>query len=440
MTGRTARVALVEDDEDLRNSTAQLLTLAGFSVDAYPAAAPALDAIDNDFSGVVVTDIRMPMMSGLDLFRTLNARDAALPVILVTGHADVAMAVDALKAGAWDFLTKPCDPAALVAAVGRAATARALALDNRQLRAAAGASAGGDVAAGLIGRSPAIRRLREMIPVLADASIDLFVEGETGTGKELFARLIHRAGRRARHRFVAVACAALPDMVIDGQLFGSGSEGGVAAASRGTLFLDDVDRASPMLQARLVPLVEDRAIPGVAARAATPIDLRVIATGGDSGERGAGAIMPELFYRLAAVRLRLPPLRERREDVPLLFAHLVDASASRLRMAIPPLTVGARDRLNDHDWPGNVRELAHFADRFVLGLEEEAGAGLPSAGTLPDRVAAFERDAIVEAVLAAGGEAAGAMDRLGLPRKTFYYKVQRHGIDLGALRRRLRQN
>ncbi|MDP1028576.1 sigma-54 dependent transcriptional regulator [Sphingomonas sp. KR1UV-12] len=428
------RVALVEDDEDLRASTAQLLTLAGFAVDAWPAAPPALDAIDADFPGVVVTDIRMPAMSGLELFRTLHDRDPALPVILVTGHADVAMAVDALKAGAWDFLAKPFDPAALVAAVGRAMTARGLALDNRRLRAAA-ASTDETVAAGLIGRSPAIRRLREMVPVLADAGIDLFVEGETGTGKELLARLIHRAGRRARHRFVAVACAALPDAVIDGELFGGAGAGGVAASARGTLFLDDVDRASPMLQARLVPLVENRAVPGSGGRAPTPIDLRVIATG---GEGGSAAMLPELFYRLAAVRLRLPPLRERREDVPLLFAHLVDASAARLRVPIPPLTAAARDRLGDHDWPGNVRELAHFADRFVLGLEDQAGAALPPAGTLPDRVAAFERDAIVEAVLIAGGETGAAMEQLGLPRKTFYYKVQRHGIDLAALRRRVR--
>ncbi|GGB29404.1 Fis family transcriptional regulator [Sphingomonas metalli] len=428
-------VALVEDDEDLRASTAQLLTLAGFAVEAFPAAAPALDRIDADYPGVVVSDIRMPGLSGLELFRALHARDATLPVILITGHADVETAVAALKAGAWDFLTKPCAPDALVAAVGRAATARALALDNRRLRAAAEAGTGDHVAAALIGDAPAIRRLREMVPVLAGADIDLFLEGETGTGKELLARLLHRAGRRARHRFVAVACAALPNALVEGELFGGG-EGGVAAASRGTLFLDDVDRASPRLQAQLVPLLEERALRQPGGREPLPLDLRVVATAGDPGERAADAIRPELFYRLAAVRLRLPPLRERREDVPLLFAHLADASAARLRRPIPPLTASVRDHLAGHDWPGNVRELAHFADRFVLGLEGEAAAEPDAAGTLPDRVAAFERDAIVEAVLAARGEIGAAMVRLGLPRKTFYYKVQRHGIDLGALRRK----
>ncbi|TVV74577.1 sigma-54-dependent transcriptional regulator [Sphingomonas solaris] len=431
------RVALVEDDADMRAATAQLLALAGFTVDAFTAAQPALDAIDAAYAGVVVTDVRMPHMSGIELFHTLHARDATLPVILVTGHGDVAMAVDALKAGAWDFLTKPFDPAALVAAVTRAATARALALDNRRLRALAET----DDDAGLIGADPAIRRLREMIPVLASADLDLFIEGESGTGKELLARLIHRAGKRARHRFLALACAALPDTLIDSELFAATGEASVAAANRGTLFLDDVDQASRALQARLVPLIEERAIRPSGGRPAIPLDLRVIATGGEPAARGAEAMLPALFYRLAAVRLWMPPLRERREDVAALFAHLAGLSAARLRRAVPAMSAGVRDHLAAHDWPGNVRELANYAGRFVLGLEDAAPADAaadPQAAdtSLPDRVAAFERDAIVQAVLASPGDIGGAITRLGLPRKTFYYKVQRHGIDLTALRQR----
>ncbi len=437
MSEVTPRVALVDDDDDLRAATAQWLSLAGFAVDSFVAAPPALDALGPDYPGVVVSDIRMPIISGLELFATLNRLDPTLPVILVTGHADVEMAVDALKAGAWDFLSKPCDPDALVAAVGRAAMARALALENRRLRDAVSTTDTGGVAAALVGRSPAIRRLREMVPVLANADIDLFIEGETGTGKELLARLIHRAGKRGRHRFVAVGCAAMPEELIDSELMGNG-DGGVMASSRGTLFLDDIDRASPRLQARLVPLIEERAVRGAAGRAATPIDLRVIASGGEAGEAGPAAVSPELFYRLAAVRLRLPPLRERREDIPLLFAHLADASAARLRLPAPVLTAAARDRLATYHWPGNVRELAHFADRIVLGLEAgDAGAGASDL-PLPDRVALFEREAIIDAIRTADGDAGLAMERLGLPRKTFYYKVQRHDIDLTAIRRGLR--
>jgi two-component system C4-dicarboxylate transport response regulator DctD len=427
---RAGRVALVEDDDDLRISTAQLLTLAGFDVVTFPAAPPALLAIDADFDGIVVTDVRMPHMSGIELFRTLRERDPTLPVVLVTGHADVETAVETIKAGAWDFLSKPFDPDALIAAATRAMAARTLALENRRLRAEAAA---GERAA-LVGRSPAIARLRDMIGVLADTDIDLLIEGETGTGKELLARAIHRAGRRARHRFVSVACAALPGQAIEDELFATVGDRGIVGAQRGTLFLDDIDQASRGLQGRLTQVIEDRALRG--PRDVVPIDVRVIATAAEEAQRGADAIVPGLLYRLAAVRLRMPPLRERREDVPLLFAHLVDLSAARLRRVVPPLTHAARDMLAQHDWPGNVRELAHFADRFVLGLDGASDAAGDSNATrpLPERIAAFEREAILSAIAATGGEIGAAIDRLGIPRKTFYYKVQRLGIDLRTVR------
>ena len=440
MTEGARHIALVDDDEDLRTSTAQLLRLAGFTVELFEAARPALAAIGSDFGGVVVTDVRMPGMSGIELLGELQARDPSLPVVLITGHGDVAMAVDALKAGAWDFLVKPFDPDALVAAVTRAAKARSLELENRRLRAMADGEGLADTG-GLIGRSPAICRLRDMIPMVANANIDLFIEGETGTGKELLARLIHRASNRARHRFLSVACAALPDALLDTELFARMGDRSVVAASRGTLFLDDLDQASRALQSRLTTLLEDRALRSGRASDAIPIDLRVIATGTEEALRAPDAISLALFYRIAAVRLRLPPLRERREDVPLLFAHFAGEAAARFRKPIPAITEAVQLHLATHDWPGNVRELAHFADRFVLGLADAAHTPAAqqsvndTATPLPDRVAAFERAAIIEAITASGGEVGAAIDRLGLPRKTFYYKVQRLGIDLRDLRK-----
>ncbi|MEG3126206.1 sigma-54-dependent transcriptional regulator [Sphingomonas sp. GB1N7] len=431
MTDDMVRVALVEDDDDLRASTAQLLSLAGFAVDAFASAQPALAAIDAHYPGIVVADVRMPQMSGIELFRLLHGRDPTLPVILITGHGDVAMAVDMVKAGVWDFLSKPFDPAALVAATSRAATARGLALENRALRQAADADRG----AALVGKSLAMDRLRQMIPALADADMDLLIEGETGTGKELFARLIHRAGKRARHRFLAVACAAMPDALLDGGLFATIGEGSVSAASRGTLFLDDIDQASRALQARLTGLVEDRAVRRSGIRDAVPIDLRVIATAGEETHRAPDAIPPALLYRIAAVRVRIPPLRERREDVPLLFAHLATTAAARHRLPMPQLAQTGRAYLAAHDWPGNVRELSHFAERFVLGLDGPVSEPLASSfEPLPARLAAFESAAIVEAMAASGGEVGEAIARLGIPRKTFYYRVQRLGIDLRKLR------
>jgi two-component system C4-dicarboxylate transport response regulator DctD len=434
MTDAPSRIALIEDDEDLRVSTAQWLTLAGFAVDVYAAAAPALATIDADYPGVVITDVRMPQMSGIELFRALRHRDADLPVILITGHGDVAMAVDALQAGAWDFITKPFDPEALAAAATRASTARALALDNRRLRALADQA---DSAA-LVGQSSAIRHLREIIPVLAQSDLDLFIEGETGTGKALLARTIHRAGPRGRHRFLTIACAALPEP-LEGELFAATGEASLTAAQRGTVLLDDIDLASASLQARLIPVLEDRALRPAGGRFPIPIDMRVIATGSEGGHHVPTGMAPALFYRLAAMRLRLPPLRERREDIPLLFAHLTTQAAERLNLPLPAITAPVRERLLRHDWPGNVRELAHFATRFAQGLEENAGPAHPAL-PLGDRVDAFERDAIVEAFIATGGDAGAAMQRLGLPRKTFYYKVARHRIDLDALRQSLRAN
>ncbi|WP_313443355.1 sigma-54 dependent transcriptional regulator [Novosphingobium sp.] len=426
------RIALVEDDEHLARSTAQLLRLADFEVEHFPAAAPALAAISADWPGVVVTDVRMPHVSGIDLFRQLHERDPELPVILVTGHGDIEMAVQMLKAGAWDFLTKPFAPDALIAAVNRAATARALTLENRRLRSLAQA----EDAPVFLGESPAIRRLREMIPVLANADIDLFIEGETGTGKDLLARLIHRSGKRARQRFLPIACAGMPETLAEPLFTGSGhAEPGLAASHRGTLYLDDIDRAPAPLQERLLPFVEQRALRR--RDEAMPIDVRVISTSQTAAEGPPPTLLPPLFYRLAAMRLSVPPLRERREDIAPLFARFAGDAASRSGRDLPPVTATVRTMLERHDWPGNVRELANFAEQFALGLGESSPSPSPSiAKGLTERVDAFEREEIIAAVLAANGEIGAAIRALDLPRKTFYYKVNKHGIDLGALRQK----
>lgn len=422
----TVPVALVDDDADLRAALTQLLTLAGHDVRMFVDAPTALAGIDRDFAGVVVTDVRMPGMSGVDLFHRLRAVDPELPVILMTGHGDVAMAVDAIKAGAWDFLTKPFPGDALAAALQRAGTARTLALENRRLREA---TSDGDAA--LLGEAPAIRRLREMVPVLADAALDLVLEGATGTGKEVYARLVHRTGRRARHRFQAVDCAALPPGIGARELFAR--DGLVARADRGTLFLDHLDLAPPELHHRLAQFAETRTV-ATEQRDPDPVDIRIIAA---IGEGGAAALPAGLYHRLAGVPLRLPPLAERREDVPLLFAHLALQAARRHRRPAPPLSEAAHAAAM-RDWPGNVRELERAAERFVLGLEPPpaAAAAVVECRSLTERLEAFERAAILDAIAAAGGEIQAAITALGLPRKTFYYRVKRLGIDLRSARGR----
>ncbi len=417
-------IALIDDDDDLRHATTQLLTLNGFAVSPFPDAASALAAIGADYAGVVVTDVRMPGMSGIELFRTLAARDAELPVVLITGHGDVSMAVDAIKAGAWDFLTKPFDPDTLVAAVGRAARARALALENRRLRAAAEAPDDDT----LIGDAPAIRRLRAMIPILADAALDLVIEGQVGTGREHFARLVHRAGRRARHRFLKIDCATVAPELVERDLFAR--NGAIARADRGTLFLDNLGMASADLQHRLARLAETRAV-ALDARDPDAVDLRIIAAIDDGGR---DSVSPALFHLLAGVPVRMPPLAERIGDIPLLFAHFAALAAAQHRVPLPPLADHAH-RLAARDWPGNVLELQKAAERICLGLDDDTGPATPApTEPLPARLDAFERAAIIDAVTAADGEIALAIERLGLPRKTFYYRVKRLNIDLRALR------
>ncbi|MEG3174694.1 sigma-54 dependent transcriptional regulator [Sphingomonas sp. RB3P16] len=418
-------VALIDDDDDLRAATAQLFALDGFEVHAFADPESALGAIGAAFPGVVITDVRMPHLSGIELFAILQDRDPELPVVLITGHGDVAMAVDAIKAGAWDFLTKPFDPDALLAAAKRAARARALTLENRQLRAAVDAAAGD----ALIGDTPAIRRLRGLIPVLGDAALDVVIEGELGTGKEHFARLVHRAGRRARHRFLRIDCATVPQPLVERELFAR--NGTIARADRGTLFLDNLERASDDLQSRLIHLAETRTI-APDARDPDPVDIRIIA----AVEEGARAgLSPALYHLLAGVPLRMPPLAERTSDIPLLFAHLVARAARTHGCAVPPLADHAH-RLALRAWPGNVLELEKTAERICLGLEEEGAGGDVGLAPLAARLDAFERAAILDAVAAADGQIAVAIERLQLPRKTFYYRVKRLGVDLRAARRK----
>ncbi|MDY7523873.1 sigma-54 dependent transcriptional regulator [Sphingomonas sp. 10B4] len=423
-TSAPLEVALVDDDDDLRAATTQLLELERFSVRAFADAASALAAIGADYPGVVITDVRMPGMSGIELFGVLNARDPELPVVLITGHGDVEMAVGAIKAGAWDFLTKPFDPEALLAAATRAAKARAVFLENRQLRAAADAEAGD----ALIGATPAIVRLRGMIPVLADAALDIVIEGELGTGKEHFARLVHRAGRRARHRFLKIDCATVTPALIERELFVR--NGVVARADRGTLFLHNLEWASDDFQNRLVRLAETRAV-ALEARDPDPVDIRIIAAV-QAGERDR--VLPALFHLLAGVPLRMPPLAERSADIPLLFAHFL-ARAARTHGCAMPAVADHAYRLAGHSWAGNVLELEKTAERICLGLDESGGEPDMALAPLPARLDAFERAAIIDAVTAADGEIALAIERLQLPRKTFYYRVKRLGIDLRALRR-----
>lgn len=420
----TMAVALVEDDADLRGATTQLLSLAGYEVHPFPDGAAAADALTGDFPGIVLSDIRMPGMSGITLFRTLRDRDADLPVILITGHGDVATAVDLLKQGAWDFLTKPCDPDLLLGAVARASAARRAVIENRRLRAAAEAAQADE----LIGHSPAIRHLRASLPTIVEAGLDIVIEGASGTGKQLVARLLHRASTRQRHKLVVLECGVLPASAA-GDLFGA--LGPIADAHRGTLLLNHLDAADMQLQHAFAQFAERRAV-ALDSRAPQAADVRIIAT---LTEGGRDRLLPALYHRLAAISLQLPPLAERVEDVPLLTAHFIATLAAAHRRAAPPMADAAA-LMARRDWPGNVRELRNAVERLVLGIGDPRAmpAAMGDTATLPDRLREFERLAILDAFAATKGDVTSAAKRLGIPRETFYYRVKRLGIDLAAAR------
>ena len=450
MMAATGPVILVDDDDDLRRAVSQTLDLAGFTVTAFARAADALASLTPDFPGVVITDIRMPGMDGLEFFKRIAAMDGDLPVILVTGHGDIPMAVAALQQGAYDFIAKPFPADRLVQSAARAMEKRRLVMENRALKQAA-EKVEGD--APLIGQTPAMERLRNTLRHIANTDVDVLVAGETGSGKEVVATLLHRWSRRANGHFVALNCGALPDSVIEAELFGheagafTGAQkkrvGRIEYSSGGTLFLDEIESMPLSAQVKMLRVLERREVSPLGTNEVRPVDLRVVAAAkidlGNPAERGE--FREDLYYRLNVVTLTIPPLRERRDDIPLLFSHFLARAASRFNRDVPSLSAAVLRHLTAHDWPGNVRELGHFAERVVLGVEEIAPppSAIPSAcasDTLPERMDRHEEAIIRETLESNEGDVAATLQALGIARKTFYDKLARYGINRADYKRR----
>ncbi|WP_142847913.1 sigma-54 dependent transcriptional regulator [Telmatospirillum sp. J64-1] len=448
MTVAVNTVAFIDDDEDLRLANADSLHLAGFEPLLFASAEEALARLTPDFPGIVVSDIRMPRLDGLQLFHRLKEMDDGLPVILITGHGDIPMAVEAMREGVHDFVSKPYGAERLIGSVRRALETRRLVLENRRLKEMVQSSV--DEAFPLIGETPVMERLRQTLRHIADADVDVLLLGETGSGKEVVANTLHRWSRRKSRPFVAVNCGAVPETVMESELFGheagafTGAQrrriGRIEHADGGTLFLDELDSMTPALQVKLLRVLDSREIAPLGTNEIRPVDLRVVAATkidlSDPIKRGE--FRQDLYYRLNAVTLRIPPLRERKADIPLLFAHFLNRASARYGREAPPVTASVKRRLLDHDWEGNVRELSRFAERFALGLlDEDSAAGPDRPGEplpLPQRVDNYEKDVICETLLAHGGDVKACIEELGIPRKTFYDKVKRHGIQLNDFR------
>ena len=432
-------VLFVDDEEELRIAGAQTLMLADLPADVHSTAEGALAKITRDFRGVLVTDIRMPGNDGLWLMRAALEIDPEFPVILVTGHGDVDLAVQSMREGAYDFVEKPFAPVRLVSTVQHALEKRHLTLENRALKEE---EAGEDkLETRLIGRSAPMVALRRMIRTIGATDADVLITGPTGAGKDMTARALHDTSERARHPFVHINCAALPVDLVESELFGH-EAGAFAGALRarfgkfeharqGTVFLDEIDSLSVGVQAKLLQALQDRQITRLGSNDPVALDIRVIAAVKSDLDAAvaAGAFRADLLYRLNVVTIDVPPLAARRDDIHSLFLNLAAQAARRYSKPMPDVPARVLAQLATRAWPGNVRELRNVADRFVLGLDP---LDLPSAAggdmTLAEAVAAHEKAIISAALGANGGRLKPTYESLGLSRKALYEKMQKHGL------------
>lgn len=443
-------VLIVDDEEMIRTALEQWLRLSGFVTHVATDASSALAQLDEIKPHVILSDVRMPGLSGLDLLKKVRERMVPAEVILITGHGDVPMAVEAMRQGAFDFIQKPYVPDELVTSLKRAAEQallkREIADLKRQLD-------GGEseLALRLVGSSEAVERLRHTVRELAYIPADVIILGETGTGKEVVARCLHDFSPRAKAPFVAVNCAAIPSELIESELFGheagaftgAGNQrvGKFEYANGGTLLLDEIESMPLLAQAKVLRVIQERVVERVGSNRQIPLDVRIIAASKvDLGaESEAGRFRADLYYRLNLATITLPPLRARGEDCVLLFHHFLGEAAKRFGRPAPQLHPADIQALMRHTWPGNVRELKAAADRFAIGLEATgrslnaivgpAVADLSaSGGGLAERVAAYERHLIETELQRNNQSIAATAEALNLPRRTLSEKMTRLGV------------
>lgn len=438
-TSSSPVVLYVEDEPAVRLGSTQALQLAGFEVRGFASAEQVSPHLLPGFNGVLVTDVRLPGLDGLGLLQKAQQIDKDMPVILVTGHGDISMAVQAMRMGAYDFIEKPFSPEQLSEVVRRAIEKRSLSLEVESLRNRLFSQSA--IEAKIIGHSSGITELRRVILDIASTNADVLITGETGSGKELVARCLHDYGRRKAKTFAALNCAGLPELLFESEVFGheAGSFTGAAKrrigkiehATGGTLFLDEIESMPLTLQVKLLRTLQERRFERLGSNELLNMDCRVIAaTKSDLLHPPPEApFRSDLYYRLSVVVLHIPALRERREDIPALFNHFLLQAALRYERPVPAITSQRMQELMIYSWPGNVRELRNAADRMVLGMPviESADAGFASR-SLDEQIALFEQHLIKEALTASSGSAVLASEALKIPKKTLYDKLKRFGL------------
>jgi DNA-binding NtrC family response regulator len=433
------KIAIVDDEQDMRQSISQWLALSGYDTETFASAEDALKALGPDYPGIVISDIRMPGMDGMQFLKKLMGADSALPVIMITGHGDVPMAVEAMRVGAYDFLEKPFNPDRMSQLAKKATNARRMTLDARALRREL--SDGGQLMKKLIGSSPIMVRLKEDILDLGQADGHVLIDGETGTGKTLVAHALHAVGSRAGKKFVLISCGAYEEEALSRRLFGpvqpeDSRLPAIEEARGGTLVLEDVETLSDALQAKLLNVINEQG---------TPAETRIIAISNmqEQDRTCEDALRPDLFYRLAALRITVPPLRQRGEDILTLFTRLSEQFADDYGCDAPKISAQEAAQLLQAPWPGNVRQLINLAERAVLQSRrgegtiasllindhEEMQPLMTTEGKpLKEYVEAFERMLIDNTMRRHKGSIAAVMEELCLPRRTLNEKMAKYGL------------
>jgi len=442
-------IYIVDDEESMRVAVSQWLSLSYYDVKSFATAEAALSKLTFDFSGVLITDIRMPGMDGLELMKRAQHIDPEIPVICITAHGDIPMAVAAMRSGAYDFLEKPFEPEILLETVRRANEKRALILENRALKNKLLETSG--IEGKLLGNSDVIQFLHQEIKDLGPTDASVFLVGDTGSGKEVAARCLHEISKRKNGNFVAINCGAIPETLFESELFGHEQGAFTGALGRrigkfelahgGTLFLDEVNSMPPNLQVKVLRVLQEREIERLGGNDAIPIDIRVIsATNGDPRRACAeGTIREDLYYRLNVAEIHIPPLRQRKTDITLLFEYFCLKAQETYHREAPPLDSNSIRALLAHDWPGNVRELKNAAERYILSslppgqrvphILQHNRMNLEGTSTsLNNQANSFERVVIENSLRRHQGNIAAVLDELDLPRRTLNQKMKNHGI------------
>ncbi len=444
-------ILVAEDDARTRESLSRALTRVGYQTLTAADGAEALTILRSESVDILLTDLKMPGADGLAILEQVRADFPEIIVIILTAFGTVDVAVEAMKKGAYDFQTKPINLDKLELLLQHALEARRLVRENRELRLRLRETSG---LKHLLGQSASMQRLREAIQQVAATDAAVLILGETGTGKELVAQAIHYGGHRADRAFVKVSCAALPEGLLESELFGhergaftgarERKKGRFELAHGGTLFLDEVGDMSPPTQAKLLRVLQEQEFERVGGTETLRVDVRLIAaTNRDlEGLVGEGAFREDLYYRLNVVPVPVPSLRERAEDIPALMAHFLRAFAERWGKPVPEVSGDALALLCRYSWPGNVRELQHVVESMLVFSKGGpiTAADLPAAvrgeargADSGDRVAGatlreLERQAIARTLVATGGNKRKASEILGIGLKTLYRKIQEFGL------------